>query len=105
MRERCRRDSAPWRRSLEPESCVAAVAYDRSSRLRFCGSDCEAFGVGALEFQAMAGPRQVGTDHSVLRHRGAVEQHPFDAYVIVKPFNVAKARGGAADMQVQRRRG
>src|SRR6185312_5135121 len=58
--------------------------------------------VAMLEFQPKPRPRRRNRDHPIFRIWRPLEQHVFDADVIVEPFEMAEARGGAGGMQVQR---
>src|SRR5436305_4516929 len=64
----------------------------------------EFFGVRPFELQAMAGTLAIGGGITVAQIRCAIEQHLFNADMIVKPFHVAQMRACGCDRQMNRRR-
>ena len=47
-------------------------------------------GVGALEEEPISGARQIWSEVSIHKFGQAIEQHSFDAHVIVKIFDILK---------------
>ena len=56
-----------------------------------------------LECEAIAGPREIRTDHAAFWRRRTLKQHVLDAHVVMKPFEMAQSRNGASDVQMQSR--
>ena len=53
-----------------------------------------------FERQPHARPRQVRPDDSIAWRRRAIEQHVFDADMVMKPLQVAKPRRGTGGVQM-----
>src|SRR5665213_3164249 len=69
----------------------------------FLWSDRVAFGVGALERQAIARPVEIGMQRSVLWLEHSVEEHLLEPCMVVEVLQVAKRHDRAAGMRMDRR--
>src|SRR5579864_991353 len=65
-------------------------------------SDAEFFGVSVLEFESATRARQIETKRPLLQLRHAIEQHAFDADVIVEIFDVFQRQSCASHVCVLR---
>src|SRR5438874_1566079 len=89
-------------RSLNRSRTAAA----RSALAReTAGSDGIAGRVGILEFEPETRSGEVGDQRTIQRRAGAVEQHRFDAGMIVEIFDVADGWKRTAGMEMERRSG
>src|SRR6185437_7108673 len=68
------------------------------------GSNPEPRGVGVAEFEPETRAGAIRRKESLARPRSAVEEHRFDALVVVEPFEVHGAARRAAKRDVERRR-
>jgi hypothetical protein len=64
------------------------------------GSDRITCGIGMFERQSQAWPRQVRLQRTMHPGEDAVEEHMFDASVIVEVFDMPHTRQSAAGMRV-----